>query len=60
MIDLNKILVFNFAVIALFAVFGYYIGKWWIMFFSILFLEHPKIYIINSKTIEEEDDLNDE
>ena len=56
MIELGKVLAFNFAVIALFAVFAFYMDKWWIIFFAILFLEHPKIYIVNQQSEEEDID----
>lgn len=57
MIELGKVLAFNFAIVALFAVFAFYMDKWWIIFFAILFLEHPKIYIVKPK--EEEEDFDE-
>jgi len=57
MIELGKVLAFNFAIAALFAVFAFYMDKWWIIFFAILFLEHPKIYIVQPK--EEEEDFDE-
>ena len=59
MIELGKVLAFNFAVIALFAVLAFYMDKWWIIFFAILFLEHPKIYIVNQQAPEEEEDFDE-
>ena len=60
--NIAKVLVYNLAVIAIFAVLGYFFGKWWIVLFSLLFtMSHAEdILPIEEEEEEMEEEENDE
>ena len=60
--DIAKVLVYNLAVVAIFAILGYFFGRWWIVLFSLLFTMSHAEDIIPLEPDEEgqEDEENNE
>ena len=60
--NIAKVLVYNLAVVAIFAVLGYFFDRWWIVLFSLLFtMSHAEdILPIEMEEEEMEEEENDE
>ena len=56
----GKVLAYNFAVVALFVAFAYFLDRWWISLISLLFIVTETVNIIPSEdeVIEDEEDNN--
>lgn len=54
----GKVLAYNFAIVALFVAFAYFLDRWWISLISLLFIVTETVNIIPSEdeVIEDEED----
>ena len=64
--NIEKVLIFNFAVIAIFVALAYFFGKWWICLIALLFTMthaenvYPVEILMDEQAQEEEDENTDE
>lgn len=59
--DIAKVLVYNLAIVAIFAILAYFFSRWWIVLLSLLFtMSHAEDIIpIEAEEIEEEDNTDE-
>ena len=57
--NIGKVLMYNFAVVALFIVLAYFMNRWWISLFAFLFIMRQAQEVIPIE-IDEEEDNHDE
>lgn len=59
--NIAKVLVYNLAIVAIFAILAYFFSKWWIVLLSLLFtMSHTEgIIPIEAEEMEEEDNTDE-
>ena len=58
--DIAKVLVYNLAIVAIFAILAYFFNHWWIVLLSLLFTMSHTEDIIPIEAEEEEEEQEDE
>ena len=60
--NIGKVLMYNFAVVALFIVLAYFMNRWWISLFAFLFImrQAQEVIPIEIDEEQEEEDNHDE